>query len=264
MSRRSVEHRLGCTLTDERKAKRNPKTGVSRLLPKAREMHPSAASFLRHRDLFGPLFSSGVLRKGMVPIDLSKDNLGFGPEVYSSLGRFSSFIDEHIRRHGAALAFGGYCERREVYALSPVFDARPGGVGARRIHMGLDFWGEEGTPVLAPADGLVHSLAMNAADGDYGATIVLRHEFEGFVFHTLYGHMSATDLSMEEGSHVRRGEILARFGGPAENGNWPPHLHLQVVIDMGGRKGDFPGVCSEDELESFMKNCPDPRHVFSN
>lgn len=219
---------------------------------------------MRHRDRFGPLFPSGVLRRGMVPIDLSIDNRYFTSEVYGSLERFTCFIDGHLRSHGAALAFGGYCERREMYARSHVFDAGVGGDGPRRIHMGLDFWGEEGTPVLAPADGIVHSRAMNAAHGDYGATLVLRHDLEGFIFHTLYGHLSAIDLSREEGTPVRKGDLLARFGGPAENGNWPPHLHLQVVIDMEGRMGDYAGVCSEERLDFFRENCPDPNHVFSN
>ncbi len=58
--------------------------------------------------------------------------------------------------------------------------------------------------------------------------------------------------------------MLARFGGPEENGHWPPHLHLQVVLDMGGWKGDYPGVCSDSELDFFLGNCPDPSHVFAD
>jgi murein DD-endopeptidase MepM/ murein hydrolase activator NlpD len=201
---------------------------------------------------------------GMAPIDLSIGNAAFSDGVYGSLERFTSYIRSFLASHGVVLAYGGYCERRGMYARSPVFDSRDGVDGPRRIHMGLDFWGDEGTPVLAPLEGIVHSTASNPADGDYGATVVLRHEVRGFRFHTLYGHLSERDVAMEEGRPVAKGECFARFGGPSENGNWPPHLHLQVVVDMGGRRGDYPGVCSDSELDFFLRNCPDPRGVFSN
>jgi murein DD-endopeptidase MepM/ murein hydrolase activator NlpD len=227
-------------------------------------MHRPWESVVRNREYFGPLFPQEVLGRGMAPIDLSNANVGFGSDVYGSMDRFTSFIRGYLFYRGVALAYGGYCERREMYARSAVFDSGDGVGGPRRIHMGIDFWGEEGTPVLAPLDGIVHSTAMNGADGDYGATVVLRHEVDGFAFHTLYGHLSAQELAREEGALVTKGECLARFGGPAENGNWPPHLHLQVVVDMGGRRGDYPGVCSDSELDSFLRNCPDPRWLFSD
>lgn len=222
-------------------------------------MGTALESFIRNRNLFGPLFPAEVLRRGMAPIDLSTGNAGFGVEVYGSTDCFISYIRGWLSGRGVALAHGGYRERREMYARSPVFDAVGGPGGPRRIHMGLDFWGEEGTPVLAPCDGTVHSSAMNPAYGDYGATMVLRHEVGGFAFHVLYGHLSEEDLWREDGSVVRRGECVARFGGPSENGGWPPHLHLQVVMDMGDRRGDYPGVCSESELEHYSRNCPDPK-----
>jgi len=43
-----------------------------------------------------------------------------------------------------------------------------------------------------------------------------------------------------------------------ENGQWPPHLHFQVIIDMENWRGDYPGVCSLPEKEKFLNNCPDP------
>ena len=223
-----------------------------------------AASFMRHRDAFGPLFPPRVLQGGMVPIDLSDANPDFTAEVYSSSERFHGFIRSHLDRHRAALAWGGYRERRGMYAKSTVFDARADGSGERRIHMGLDFWGAEGTPVLAPLDGVLHSSGMHPDDGDYGATLVLSHELDGAVFHTLYGHLCEADLSIPMGSFVRKSEVFARFGGASENGNWPPHLHYQVVVDMGGWKGDYPGVCSASELAFFSVNCPDPSNACSN
>ena len=106
--------------------------------------------FVRCRYRFGPLFPPVVLRGGVVPIDLSSGNGLFGHEVYGSMERFTGHIAEYLRSHGAALACGGYRERRDMYARSGVFDSVANDDGPRRIHMGLDFWGSEGTHVLAP------------------------------------------------------------------------------------------------------------------
>jgi hypothetical protein len=43
-----------------------------------------------------------------------------------------------------------------------------------------------------------------------------------------------------------------------ENGNWPSHLHVQLIIDMEGWEGDYPGVCKFSEKERWLANCPDP------
>jgi murein DD-endopeptidase MepM/ murein hydrolase activator NlpD len=81
---------------------------------------------------------------------------------------------------------------------------------------------------------------------------------EGHSFHTLYGHLSLNSIkNLREGGNVRKGDVIAEFGIPFENGQWPPHLHFQIIIDMEDWKGDYPGVCSESEKEKYLANCPD-------
>ena len=46
---------------------------------------------------------------------------------------------------------------------------------------------------------------------------------------------------MNEGDRIKAGDIFAEFGIPAENGHWPPHLHFQLIADLQGWKGDYPG-----------------------
>lgn len=136
-----------------------------------------------------------------------------------------------------------------------------GGPGAepRRLHLGIDIWGKPYTKVMAPLDGIVHSFAFNNAFGDYGATIVLTHNLEGQTFHTLYGHLSLNSIkNIHGGDRIKKGDVFAEFGIPFENGQWPPHLHFQLIIDMQGMKGDYTGVCKISERETYLANCPDP------
>ena len=54
---------------------------------------------------------------------------------------------------------------------------------------------------------------------------------------TLYGHVSVADISViTEGNYISLGQEFAHFGEPKENGNWPPHLHLQVIANMELKK----------------------------
>ena len=68
---------------------------------------------------------------------------------------------------------------------------------------------------------------------------------------------------MQEGHLVKRGDVFAEFGMQFENGHWPPHLHFQIIIDMQGMKGDYPGVCKYSERERYLDNCPDPDFILS-
>jgi murein DD-endopeptidase MepM/ murein hydrolase activator NlpD len=116
---------------------------------------------------------------------------------------------------------------------------------------------------MAPLDGIVHSFAFNNRFGDYGATIILTHLLVGFTFYTLYGHLSLHSIkNLREGGLVKKGEVFAEFGIPAENGSWPPHLHFQLILDIGEWKGDYPGVCKFSEKEAWLTNCPDPDTIL--
>jgi murein DD-endopeptidase MepM/ murein hydrolase activator NlpD len=142
----------------------------------------------------------------------------------------------------ATYGIGGYDEHRTVYSRSKVFDTIE---EPRRLHLGVDIWGNAGTPVYAPIDGTVHSFAFNDQYGDYGATIILSHATKERSFHTLYGHLSLSDLNgLSEGQIIRAGQEIAHFGQPQENGHWPPHLHFQMIIDMQGMNGDFPAYAN--------------------
>ena len=68
---------------------------------------------------------------------------------------------------------------------------------------------------------------------------------------------------LQEGTVIRGGQSFAHFGNVQENGHWPPHLHFQVVIDMEGKQGDYPGVCALSERNKYLSNCPDPDIILN-
>jgi murein DD-endopeptidase MepM/ murein hydrolase activator NlpD len=195
-------------------------------------------------------------------LDFTEKNKELSREILENTNRFIKYINSKLEAAGAKYGIGGYAEHRTIYEMSPVFDS-PGGAEPRRLHLGIDIWGRPYTKVMAPWDGIVHSFAFNNAFGDYGATIILTHNLEGQTFHTLYGHLSLNSIkNIQEGDRIKKGDVFTEFGIPFENGQWPPHLHFQLIIDMEGKTGDYPGVCKFSERENYLNNCPDPDLVL--
>lgn len=190
------------------------------------------------------------------PIDLSSYNIDLNNYNIQNPTQCQSYINTILKKHSAEIAFGGYLEKRSIYSDKSNFTS---GKNARNIHLGIDFWTKAGSKVIAPLDGIVHSFKNNKTDGDYGPTIILRHELPNLTFHTLYGHLSLASLdNLCLGKSFKKGDTLATLGTPDINVNYAPHLHFQLVVDMEGKEGDYPGVCTNDSLAFYSKNCPDP------
>lgn len=199
----------------------------------------------------------------LVHLDFSKANPEIAENMLDDINRFTHYVLDKLEDAGAQYGIGGYGEERVVYGGSEVFDGS-GGKEPRRIHLGIDIWGAPHTKVMAPLRGIVHSFAFNNGFGDYGATVILSHNLEGIAFHTLYGHLSLNSLKdLEEGQTILPGDVFAEFGTPEDNGHWPPHLHFQIIEDLGSWKGDYPGVCAASEKEKYFANCPDPDLVLN-
>jgi len=198
----------------------------------------------------------------LIKMDFTASNPTMQTKVLMDTPSFCTWVNGEVIDKGYKFGIGGYNELRTVYDRSPVFDGQEG--EPRRLHLGLDIWGAEATPVFAVMDGIVHSFAFNNAMGDYGATIILKHEMEGRYFHSLYGHLSRADLTgLEKGQLIEGGSLLAHFGALEENGFWPPHLHFQLIVDMEGMEGDYPGVCRFSEREKYLANCPNPNLLLN-
>ncbi len=207
---------------------------------------------------FHPVVPFDPFNDKIIKLDLTESNERLSEDIFNDITLFTGFINNELERARARYGIGGYGENRKLYSRSGVFDGKPG-EEPRRFHLGVDIWGKPYTPVMAPMDAIVHSVAFNNQPGDYGATIILTHNLSKFSFYTLYGHLSLNSIkSLSEGERIERGDVFAEFGIPIENGHWPPHLHFQVILDINGWSGDYPGVCKDSEKEQWLVNCPDP------
>jgi peptidoglycan LD-endopeptidase LytH len=223
----------------------------------------------RYRNTFHKVVPFDPSKDKLLQMNLTANNRQLTTDIMQDVDHFSSYVNELLSGSNALYGIGGYKENRTVYNQFNLFEKNknepvPLVEEPRTLHLGIDIWGKAGTPVFAPMGGSIHSFANNNNKGDYGATIILQHQLDGVVFHTLYGHLSLLDIAgLQKGRYITHGEQIARFGKVHENGHWPPHLHFQVIVDMELMEGDYPGVCRLSEADKYLANCPDPDLVLN-
>lgn len=204
-------------------------------------------------ELLSPELSSNLWLK----LDLSGTNHSLKTlDLSASMAPLGDYIMKEMAQSFAKVAYGGWQEERSLYQASRHFDK---GSESRSIHLGVDLWFPAGSPILCPYEAKIHSFQDNNNFLDYGPTIILEHSFEEKVFYSLYGHLSRSSLIGKfPGQTLQKGEVFATLGSNIENGEWPPHLHFQIILDLLGKMGDYPGVSSKEDRGFFAAICPEP------
>jgi murein DD-endopeptidase MepM/ murein hydrolase activator NlpD len=99
------------------------------------------------------------------------------------------------------------------YRVHPVFHTK-------KMHNGIDFKTNTGTPVKTTADGVV-TRVISADNSGYGKLVVIRHQYG---FDTAYAHLSS--IKVRPGQKVKRGQLIALSGNSGRSTG--PHLHYEV------------------------------------
>jgi 4-aminobutyrate aminotransferase-like enzyme/Ser/Thr protein kinase RdoA (MazF antagonist) len=197
--------------------------------------------------------------------DLSAGSLDLGlPDEWDTTEKFSRLLCDRMKAEGSVAGVGRHDEPRLIYKSDDFATPGENGVEYRTVHVGFDVFQEAGAPVFAAFDGTVHSVADNPARLDYGPCIILEHMTDdGLAFYTLYGHLSRESLDgLRAGMSVQRGQRIATFGDSSINGDWPAHLHFQIITDLLGYNGTFPGVARASDRAVWRSLCPDPNMVL--
>jgi hypothetical protein len=226
-------------------------------MPDSQSLH----EFL-HTDGFAPAVIIATDDSAIV-LDLSRGSRLRGTEIAGqSVQDLAALIDDEMRNAGTGFAFGRYGEPRELYSNDDFIDVTTG--EARTIHLGIDLFCRADTPIYSPLDGTVEVVANNDRALDYGPMMIVRHTCAGpDPFFTLYGHLSLDALDrIAPGQRVEAGEQIAAVGEPPSNGNWPPHLHFQLITDLLGKGADFPGVACTSRQEYWFCLSPSPAVFF--
>lgn len=108
----------------------------------------------------------------------------------------------------------GWVSSRFGYRVSPF-------TGRREFHRGLDIATRDGTPIIAPADGVVTYAGRK---GLMGNMLTIDH---GFGMVTRYGHIKK--ILKKKGSRIKRGETIALVGSTGRSTG--PHVHYEIRLN---------------------------------
>lgn len=167
-----------------------------------------------------------TIEKGIGPIPAASS--AFEPEKLDSLGERAVTLRDKIKE------LTKIQEDKLMYIAStpsiwPVKGWVTSDFGYRRspfslaadFHEGIDIAASRGTPVAAPADGVVTFAGYK---GGYGKMVVIDH---GFGIVTKYGHTS--EYFVKEGDRIKRGTKIALVGSTGHSTG--PHLHYEIYSD---------------------------------
>lgn len=258
---------------------------------------PALVAWLQaNQPTFAPVVAYDLRTEPVLVFDLSIGSpLVANLENPTDTAAFTATLFAEMKRAGVAVGVGRYNEPRLLYAAD-AFAMTTNELPERRtVHLAIDLFLPAGAPVYAPLAGAVHSFANNAHYQDYGPTVILQHTVPftppqpspdwggsssvmeqelapppswgrsggGLTFYTLYGHLSEESLAdLYPGKIVTKGEQIGTIGDYPINGDWPPHLHFQVITDLLGDCGGFNGVAAPSQRAVWLSLCPDPNLIL--
>ena len=176
----------------------------------------------RNGHRFQPVFRKPMTTANLTVLDLTaggpNDNLSMAA-LYDEAA-LASYAHRPIRRGPRRLPFGGVRDRRPEER--------------RTIHVGIDLFAPAAKAVLAPLEAVVAQIGCDLVPRVSGASscssTAPTTTFPSGPCSVTSRPPSAQHLAV--GQRVPAGEVIARLGRPDENGEWPPHLHFQVMTDL--------------------------------
>lgn len=89
-----------------------------------------------------------------------------------------------------------------------------------RMHYGVDYRANKGTPVMSAGDGVVQSMVYH---GQYGRCLKIKHNG---TYSTFYAHLHSFANGLKVGSRVKQGQIVGSVGATGRCTG--PHLHYEL------------------------------------
>jgi peptidoglycan LD-endopeptidase LytH len=173
------------------------------------------------------------------------------------------FFDGIHARMSVTWSYGGYLEERR-HLLQGCYLEKTGGF----VHLGVDFTVPQGSPVAAPRPGVVLIVDDDHdRDGGWGPRVFLKLEgepFDGTIL--IFAHLQA--ITVGPGARLQRGTVFAEVGGPPNNGNWVPHLHVQAIHSdklvevLVDKFAELDGYGHPSLIEDLKETFPDPLPII--
>ena len=173
-----------------------------------------------------------------------------------------NFVVECHQKLGIDFSYGGWLEDRSTLWRGSYLDQK-----RKYIHLGVDFNVPAGTQVA-----IERAATVIRIDNDYpdqhgwGTRVIVQEPNSDVVL--LFAHLDQ-ELHIVVDDQLAAGSIIAKVGIPPYNGDWFPHLHVQVIdakhyaklLDNDLR--DLDGYGRFEDIELLKQLFPDPMRYVS-
>jgi murein DD-endopeptidase MepM/ murein hydrolase activator NlpD len=167
-------------------------------------------------------------------VEMAKDK----KEFLASIPAIQPVANENLRRMAS-----GYGWRLDPFTKAP------------KMHYGMDFSAESGTPVYSTGDGKV--LRADSRASGFGNHIRIDH---GYGYITIYAHLN--DYNVQKGQKVKRGDLIGYVGNTGRSRG--PHLHYEVHLN-GERLNPvnfYYGELSAEEFNTIIEMASQSNQSF--
>jgi len=156
----------------------------------------------------------GLLREMHAQVEYLSEASAVQKQAFDQLHKYLQGQKSLLASTPAIRPTTGWVSSGFGYRISPF-------TGLKEFHQGIDIATREGTPVIAPADGVITFVGVKGA---LGKTMVIDH---GYGMVTRYGHLKK--YLVKAGTRVKRGDKIALVGNTGRS--TAPHLHYEVHLN---------------------------------
>lgn len=167
-------------------------------------------------------------------VEMAKDK----KEFLASIPAIQPVANENLKRMAS-----GYGWRLDPFTKAP------------KMHFGMDFSAEIGTPIYATGDGKV--IRADSKSSGFGRHIRIDH---GYGYTTIYAHLN--DYNVQVGQKVKRGDLIGFVGNSGRSRG--PHLHYEVHLN-GERLNPvnfYYGELSAEEFNTIIEMASQSNQSF--
>ena len=146
--------------------------------------HPNQVKFdtwainqqINIKDLFPSINKNEFLK---LDLSVSSEWLGLS-DNFKDLDLFENKINYLQQQNLDKIISGGYLEPRQLYNTENYKRECNNGIESRTIHLGVDFWVNEGTEITNLFDGIVDTISIDKNEKGYGGLIIIKHKINDF------------------------------------------------------------------------------------
>ena len=171
------------------------------------------------------------------------------------------FVDEVHKKHGLDFSYGGWMENRSTLWARSYLEKNKS-----FIHLGVDLNVPSGTRIALDFPGQVVLVDDDfPEEGGWGPRVIVKHGT--LPVYVIYAHLDGIDCKV--GDDLKNNDVFAQVGMFPKNGNWFPHLHVQLVANeyyemlvKENILSTLDGYAHEEEIEELAEKFPDPMRLI--